>query len=132
MAFSTIFKFGRQALDAVSETFAPSKAATTPQIRKNGLACIGIGVLCFVASGALIAVFPKSSIVLLPVLMAYAFIIVGAYRVVMGKNPEPAYPGELSVQRVAFGVGTIVFLFGTLMGLAYLGEFLYAFLKKNF
>lgn len=132
MSFSFIFKTGRQALDAVSETYAPSKTASTSRIRKNGLICMGIGALCFLAAGSFMFILPQSSIVMFPILFGYAFMIVGAYRVVMGKNPEPAYPGEVSVQRIFFGVGTIVFVHWTLMGLVYLGEFLYTFLKKNF
>lgn len=66
---------------------------------------------------------------MLPAVLSYAFVIVGAYRAVLGKTPESAHPGELSIKRIAFAVVTIVFLFVALGGLMYLGNFLYELLQ---
>lgn len=127
---SSIFRSGERALDAVSESFSPRRGASSAEIRKNGLLCLGIGLLGFLISGSLIFVAPGTpALAMLPALLSYAFMIVGAYRAVLGKTPEPSHPGELSLKRIAFAVVTIVFLFSSLGGLMYVGNFLYELLQ---
>jgi hypothetical protein len=67
---------------------------------------------------------------MLPVMLSYAFMIVGGYRAVLGKTPEPSYPGEVSFKRVAFGVGTMVAVMGALVGLLFLANFIYELAKR--
>jgi hypothetical protein len=127
----SILRSGSRALDAVSESFSPSHNATSAQVRRNGLLCLGIGLFCFVTGGSLIFVFPKQpAVAMLPVMLSYAFMIVGGYRAVLGKTPEPSYPGEVSFKRVAFGVGTMVAVMGALVGLLFLANFIYELAKR--
>ncbi len=126
----TIFRVGSKALNAVSESFAPRRGATSPEIRRNGLLCLGIGLLCFMLGGALVMASPANpGLALVPVMFSYAFMIVGAYRAVLGKTPEPEHPGELSIKRIGFGIMTIVLLFAALFCLMYVGIYLYEHLR---
>jgi hypothetical protein len=130
MTLAILVRAGARALDAVSDSFAPTRGASSSQIRRNGLLCLGIGIVCFVLTCGLIFVAPtQPMLALLPVFLAYAFMVVGAYRAVFGKTPEPAHPGELSFQRVAFAVGTIVVVFAAIFGLMFLGNLLYEHMK---
>ncbi|MFZ6873712.1 hypothetical protein ACO0LF_16760 [Undibacterium sp. Di27W] len=129
MQLLSILHGGAKALDAVSESFAPKPGASSSDIRKNGLLCLAIGLLCVFLSISLIFVKPMiPALMMLPILLSYAFMIVGAYRAIFGKTPKPAYPGELSIKRVSFAVITIVFFFGAIAGLVSLGSWLYELL----
>ena len=123
---STIFKFGGQALDAVSESFSPSRGATARMIRRNGLACLGVGLVCFALGGALIYTLRSATVAMLPIMLAYAFMVVGAYRAILGKTPEPAHSGEISLKRIAFGITTVVLIFAALFGLIFLCVYIYS------
>ncbi len=128
---STILRSGSKALDAVSESFSPSRDATSAQIRLNGLLCLGIGLICFVTGGSLIFAFPTQPVVaMLPAMLSYAFMVVGGYRAVLGKTPEPSYPGEVSFKRVVFGVGTMIAVVGALLGLVFFVSFIYEFSQR--
>jgi hypothetical protein len=123
---SSFFQAGNRALDAVSTSFAPPEDATSASIRRNGALCVGIGVLCFALGAAIIAIVPSLPIAaMLPIFAGYAFIVVGAYRAIMGKTPKPEYPDELSMGRIAFAIAAIVLVFGALIGLAALADVLF-------
>jgi hypothetical protein len=93
---------------------------------------MGVGICCFVLGGLLIFTMPKQPIVaMLPIFLAYAFMVVGAYRAAFGRTPEPAHPGEMSLKRIAFAVTTIVVVIGALLGLVFLGEHLYVLLQQR-
>lgn len=117
MHWTSIQNSGLKAVDAVTDSFAPARDVTARQIRKNGLMCFGIGLLCFAIGGAVLFTMPVySTLPMLPMLMGYAFIIVGSYRAVMGKIPAPAHPGEMSLARIGFAVATLVAVFATFIG----------------
>lgn len=132
MQLFSLLRNGEKALDAVTESFSPRPGATFPEIRKNGLLCLGIGLPCFALGSSLIfAMLKTPGLAMLPILLSYAFMIVGAYRAVFGKTPEPAHPGELSIKRVFFAVIAIVFLYGAIVSLTYLGTLLYELLHAG-
>lgn len=119
-----MLKAGTDAIDAVSESFSPRNDASSRQIRLNGLQCLCIGLLCFLCSCSIIFFFPKqATIAMLPMMLAYTFIVVGGYRIVFGKSPKPAHVGEVSLMRIVFAVGTIVTAVCSLLGLLLLLKF---------
>jgi len=120
---------GGKAVDVVSESFSPSKNATSAQIRRNGLYCLGLGLLCFAASMGVMFTLNApglEKLVMLPIFLGYALLIVGAYRAVLGKTPEPEHPGEASLLRIVFGVATLVVVFGALIGFIMLADWIFS------
>jgi hypothetical protein len=117
MNFHTILSTGGKAIDSVTNSFAPPSNATKAQIRKNGLVCVGIGLLSFVIGGGILFALSKGeTVALLPIFLGYAFIVVGAYRAVFGKTPAPAHTGEMSITRIGFAVLAIVLAMVSLVG----------------
>ena len=115
MNLGIIVKVGERALNAVQGSFTPKPNATSKEVRINGAICIGIGFLCIAGYGAAVLIAgPKifSEIFLLPIMLAYACLVVGGYRLVFGVSAK-ANPYEvLAWRRVLFGIGWILFLFG--------------------
>ncbi len=99
-------------------TFSPAASASAATIRINGLICVAIGMLCVALFGAVLLVSHASpGLLMVPSLLAYAFFTVGGYRIIRGKEPAPAYPGELSWSRILIGCVSVVFCCATLIGI---------------
>lgn len=117
-------KLPSRILDSVSASFSPSPAATTRDVRINGAITVAAGIFCFVAYGLSMFLLPTSDLALklgfVPTMAGYAFLLVGGYRLVFGVSAT-ARPHEImSLKRIAFGVTWVIFVFGVLVGMAYL------------
>jgi len=112
----TLLNVGTRALDAVSESFSPRSGAQPKEIRVNGAICLGMALLCMLCVIPIVALVPEKIarfLMLLPAMMAYAFLLVGGYRLVFGSNAKAGDAEVLSLTRVVFGIAWIAFLFGT-------------------
>lgn len=119
----------RLARDALLETFRPAEDASAREIRVNGAVCVGLGLLLFLAGGALMFALqghaaPSLAIKIgvAPLLVAYALLIVGGYRVLTGREPADEASSTLaSLRRIAVGVAAVVLSVGLLYLLVLLG-----------
>ncbi|HLQ26820.1 MAG TPA: hypothetical protein VK138_13205 [Acidiferrobacterales bacterium] len=102
-------------LDGVSDSFSPSPVATSKEVRINGAIAVGMGFLCFAVAGAVLFLARSEwglRLAFVPAVAAYAFWIVGGYRLVFGVSAK-ADPYEVaSLHRILFGVGWVVLLIG--------------------
>jgi hypothetical protein len=126
---TTIHSFMRAAdwsLSAVTQSFAPSPAATSRSIRINGAVCILFGMICSVAFGAAIFLLKApNGLLLIPSFLAYAFFTVGGYRLIRGKEAVAQYPGEISFSRIALGCLSVAFCSGLLIGVVWIASLLF-------
>lgn len=121
LPFKIVQRTGQFALDVVRDTIAPPCEATSRSIRRNGLLCILLGVVCFGITAGLAVLFPKvPPILLIPVMLAYALFAVGGYRMIRGKEPSPLHTAEISFDRVFLGIASILFCFGLLVVLGWI------------
>lgn len=122
-SLDTILKSTGLALDAVTESFSPSPGSDSRKVRINGLICVLIGVVCFASCGLCMAFFRSApQIVLLPSLLGYAFVAVGGYRVIRGKEPKAQYSAEVSWPRVLLGMFSVIFCFALFIGTVFVLE----------
>jgi hypothetical protein len=113
-------------LDGVSESFTSPPNATAREVRVNGALTVGMGFLCLALSGLLMFLSGSSEVamklVFAPAMAAYAFLIVGGYRLVFGANAKADPYEVVSIHRILFGVAWVVVLLGGLIfGLIWLG-----------
>jgi hypothetical protein len=114
----TIPRTAQRALDAVTESFSPDQGASPRRVRINGAICISVGIVCFAATGMGLWLAPTvPTLLLLPAVLAYAFMIVGSYRLITGKTPTPMHAGEVSLNRVLFGIVSVIAAVSALLGL---------------
>jgi hypothetical protein len=125
--FHKLLSFGEQVLAAVQHTFSPPRNASSREVRVNGALCLLAAFLVLVAAGLLMvvmsALMPARSqavmaVLIAPAMLFYALSIFGGYRLLVGKTPEPAYPGEVSFKRVAYGISSVLMMFALVLGLA--------------
>jgi hypothetical protein len=117
-AFQSLFSVANRSLDAVALSFAPAASASASAIRINGAICIAIGMLCMALFGAIVLAFQATpGMLIMPSLLAYACFTVGGYRVIRGKEPAAAHPGELSWSRILMGCVSVVFCCSLLIGM---------------
>lgn len=114
-------------LEGVSESFTSSPNATTREVRINGALTVGMGFLCLALSGLLMFLSGGSEfamkLIFAPVMAAYAFLIVGGYRMVFGANAKADPYEVVSIHRILFGVAWVVVLMGGLLfGIIWLGS----------
>lgn len=112
MQLKTIISVGDRALDAVSESFSPRVGASPKEVRINGAICVGIGIFFFACFGAVSLTYSSNAVLILPVMMGYAFVIVGGYRLVFGASAKASPYEVMSLSRILFGVAWIVLVFG--------------------
>lgn len=133
--FRKLLGLGERVLTGVQHSFSPPKDATSRQVRVNGalclLAAIGVlliaGLLMIVASSLLPGRTQVAmSVLLVPSLIFYALAIFGGFRLLVGKSPEPAYPGEVSFKRVAYGILSILMVFALVLGIAAIADYFLA------
>lgn len=123
--FSSIVRSTQLSLNAVTSSFSPPAEANSSTLRKNGFICLLIGVACFGLSGIAIAAFRANlNLALLPSLLGYAFIAVGGYRVIRGKESKAQYSAEVSWTRVLLGMFSVIFCFSVFIGLVIILEWL--------
>jgi hypothetical protein len=129
--FRRLFSVADTAIDAVGATFAPPADATSRQIRVNGALCIAAALGCLVAFGALAwgwhRLFPEygppsPKLVIVPAIAFYVLTMFGTYRLIVGKSPQPRYPGEISLKRVMFAIASILMVFATLVGIGFIAD----------
>jgi uncharacterized membrane protein YfcA len=119
-SIGSIVRATESALDAVTESFSPSPGANSKTVRINGLVCVLVGVVCFALCGVCIAFFRTApQVALLPSLLGYAFIAVGGYRVIRGKEPKAQYSAEVSWPRVFLGMFSVIFCFALFIGMVF-------------
>ncbi|WP_073217232.1 hypothetical protein [Massilia sp. CF038] len=83
--------------------------------------CVLIGMFCVAISfGLVVTTKSASRFFLVPGLIAYAFFAVGGYRVIRGKEPAAAHPGDVSISRIFIGILSILFCFATVIGMAFI------------
>lgn len=125
-SLSHIVRTAQFALNAVSDSFSPPKAATSKTVRINGLVCIIFGAICVAAFGGMVLLLNANpSTLLFPSLLAYAFFTVGGYRLIRGKEPEPSHSAEVSLPRILLGCISVVFCFGLLVGMGFVADLLF-------
>jgi len=119
----------RFAQSALLGTFRPDANASTRQIRVHGAVCVGLGLLLFLAAGALMFIFERHAapsmamkLAMAPLLVAYALVIVGGYRVLTGREPaDEASTAGASIRRIAVGVLAVVLAMALLFAFMLLG-----------
>jgi hypothetical protein len=97
----------------------PPLEATSARVRKSGALGIAVGLTLFVSALAVLAMLNQAGVdlevpqrwILLVVFPGLAFMIVGGYRVIAGREPEHAS----SFRRVALGVVGGLFAFSLLI-----------------
>lgn len=120
-----LVSFGESIIDPVLSSFAPRHDATRPEIRKNGLVCLGFGALSFAIGAGLLLTLRRPGLVpALPLAIGYVLIGVGAYRALLGKASEPGDAGELSPLRVLIAACAIAAVFAGFFGLLRLARHL--------
>jgi hypothetical protein len=115
----------RFAQSALLGTFRPPADASVRQNRVHGAVCVGLGLLLFLAAGALMFSFESHAapslamkIGVAPLLVAYALVIVGGYRVLAGREPgDEASTAGASARRIAVGVLAVVLAMALLFAL---------------
>jgi hypothetical protein len=129
-----LLRYSEIVLEGVRETMSPPRSATSREIRVNGALCVLAAVLvlgfsCILlfsaqaASSFKVRQFPI--VLLIPSLLFYVLTIVGGYRVLVGKSPEPAYPGEVSLKRVAYGIASTLLVCALIFGLLAIGAYFF-------
>ena len=105
------------ARSVVLGTLRPPADATSSQIRLNGAACVGVGLVLFVVAGALAFAAHRlaehsplvQKLAVGPILVAYVPIIVGGYRLLTGREPDdPGDSAWSSIRRIGLGVVAVV------------------------
>lgn len=113
------FQLSGRILDGVTGTFTSAPNATSKEIRINGALTVGMGLVCFALSGLILFLSGNSGLAVklsfAPMLAAYAFIIVGGYRLVFGANAKADPYEVVSFYRIIFGIAWIVLIFGGLI-----------------
>jgi hypothetical protein len=107
----------------------PAADASAREVRVNGAACVRLGLLLFVAGGALMFILERHAapsmavkIGVAPLLVAYALVIVGGYRVLTGREPADESSSTMaSSRRIAVGVVAVVLAMTVLFLLLLLG-----------
>jgi hypothetical protein len=111
MTLGWLLRTSQTALRAAMETFRPSCGAAPLQVRKSGAITVAVGLIFFCISVAVL-VFLRGDIALrvaaMPSLAGYAFIIVGGYRVLMGRSPEASTEQGASMQRILVAIAAVV------------------------
>jgi hypothetical protein len=132
--FRSLLRYGELGLDGVRESISPPPNATSRQIRGNGALCILAAILVMSLMGlfyfSVSAILPGGVqqipvVAVVPVFLFYALTIIGGYRLLVGKSPEPAYPGEVSLKRVAYGIGSTLLVFTLIFGLLAIGAYFF-------
>jgi hypothetical protein len=129
--FDRILGHGERILAAVQHSFSPPRTATSREVRVNGALCLLAAFLVLIATGlvfyAMLAFLPSRTqgimaVVLAPALVFYALSLFGGYRLLVGKSPEPAYPGEMSFKRIAYGIASVLMMCTLVLGLAAIAD----------
>jgi len=129
--FRAIVRPAERILEAVRTSFAPRKDATSREIRLNGLICLCAALGAMAVVGLLIwissLVLPSNArvspeVVLVPALAFYVLTRFGGYRLLVGKSPEPAGPGEVSPKRILFGIASVLMVFALVLGIAVIAQ----------
>ena len=132
--FRQLLRYSELVLDGVKKSMSPPPGATSREIRANGAICILAAILVMAVAAILIfSVQTVSSftvqqfpvVLLIPSLLFYVLTIVGGYRLLVGKSPEPAYPGEVSLKRIAYGIASILLVLALVVGVAAIAEYFF-------
>jgi hypothetical protein len=105
----------RRVGEAALELFRPPVDATSARVRRSGALGLAFGLVLFVISIAILVALDKAGVdlavpqrlILMVVFPGLAFMIVGGYRVIAGREPEQAS----SLRRIALGVAGGLFAF---------------------
>lgn len=113
--FRNLFTVSSRILHAVSESFAPSTGSTAKQVRINGAISLAAAFGCLLIGG-LVIYFAEPHyglrLAFIPVIAAYALIIVGGYRLVYGQSAKASPYEVASFHRILFGVVWVAVIVG--------------------
>ncbi len=126
----------KSALRNAGVLFQIPQGATSSEVRKAGLKSWLVGLICVATLGAGVPVLERFDLgerailfVLVPYLVAFYLMIVGGYRVLLGKSPRSSAdlnPYEVSWRRTLIGTGvavlSIVVALGVIIPIAWLAE----------
>lgn len=126
----------RSALRNAGVLFRVPRGATSSEVRKAGVRSWLVGLICVALCGAGAPVLERLDlgdrvmmVVLVPYLVAFYLMIVGGYRVILGRSPRPAAahnPYEVSWRRTSIATGvavlSIVVALAVIIPIAWLAE----------
>jgi hypothetical protein len=130
-----IFKFAKLAYTSIHESFAPSRKATSREVRVNGIRCVGAGIACLTLAGMLMywmagVLKIQSSVAGLPVMFAYFLILIGGYRFATGKNESAGFLETHSISLVRIFFGMLGVIAATIISMLILIPLFWLFSKK--
>ena len=125
MKIGWLLRISRAALHAAKDTLGPPGGSSQAQVRKNGAITAGLGLLLFCAATPILFFVPGEAALkvgVIPCLAGYAFVVVGGYRVLLGRSPVEKGGVDASVKRILAGIAAVVlFVFVPLAVIAGVG-----------